>query len=347
MQPQPASEKIPYLTLAQVLSAVAVVFLHVNGCFWTFSTESWWESANVIECVCFFAVPMFFMITGVTLIDYPARYDLKTYFRKRARKALLPFVVWSLIGLAYQCWRGAVSSDQITLPYVLRGLVQADIIPIYWFFPPLFSIYLSMPIFAAVPREKRKSVFGYLLAAAICVNVAIPFFITILHIPVNWPLTVGAASGYLILVLGGVWLQENPPGRKLRLCLYLLGLAGLAAHILGTWRLSMAAGEIVRTYKGYANLPNLMYTFALFVFLGRVGARVMASRCGALVRAVGKYTLPIYLLHWFILDTFERDLHVPVTALWYRLAAPFVIVMIAMAITWLLRKIPGVRAIVP
>ena len=347
MRASSASDKIPYLTFAQVVAAVSVVFLHTNGCFWSFSAERWWVTANIIESVFNFAVPLFFMITGVTLINYPERYDLSAYFKKRLKKTVLPFLVWSLIGLAYQWYRGVIAADQITLPFVVRGILHSEIITIYWFFPVLFSVYLSMPLFAAVPKEKRRGIFGFLLAAALVCNALLPLLIQVFHLDLSWPVTVGAASGYLMYVLAGVLLHENPPGAKARAVIYLLGLTGLAAQIIGTHRLSMAAGEIVRTYKGYVNLPVLLYSFAVFVLFSRIGPRVMASPVGGLVRLVGKYTFPIYLIHWYVMDTIVRTFHVPTTSIWYRLGAPFVIVPVVMLITWLLRKLPGVRAIVP
>lgn len=57
-----------YLTLLNVLSAFSVVFLHTNGCFLHFSTERYWFTANIIESIFYFAVPVFFMISGATLI---------------------------------------------------------------------------------------------------------------------------------------------------------------------------------------------------------------------------------------------------------------------------------------
>ena len=58
-----------YLTLLSVLSAVAVVYLHTNTCFWDFRNEPYWFSANIIESVFYFAVPIFFMISGATLFE--------------------------------------------------------------------------------------------------------------------------------------------------------------------------------------------------------------------------------------------------------------------------------------
>lgn len=64
------SSNLFYITVLNVLSALAVVGMHTNGCFWQFSRERWWFTANIIESVFYFAVPVFFMITGATLLDY-------------------------------------------------------------------------------------------------------------------------------------------------------------------------------------------------------------------------------------------------------------------------------------
>lgn len=63
-------KKKEYLTILSVISAIAVVMLHTNGCFWRFSYERYWFTANIIESVMYFAVPVFFMISGATLLDY-------------------------------------------------------------------------------------------------------------------------------------------------------------------------------------------------------------------------------------------------------------------------------------
>ena len=86
------SSNLFYITVLNVLSALAVVGLHTNGCFWEFSKERWWFTANIIESVLYFAVPVFFMITGATLLDYTKRCDTKTFFTRRLKKTVIPFV---------------------------------------------------------------------------------------------------------------------------------------------------------------------------------------------------------------------------------------------------------------
>lgn len=74
------TKNIDYISLLSVISAFAVVSLHTNGCFWEFSTKRYWFTANILECLWYFAVPVFFMISGSTLIDFRKRYNLRTYF---------------------------------------------------------------------------------------------------------------------------------------------------------------------------------------------------------------------------------------------------------------------------
>lgn len=64
------TRKKNYITFLSIVSAIAVVILHTNGCFWIFSNNRYWYTANIIECIFYFAVPVFFMITGITLMNY-------------------------------------------------------------------------------------------------------------------------------------------------------------------------------------------------------------------------------------------------------------------------------------
>lgn len=340
-------KQIAYISSLQVLSCYAVVFLHSNGCFWQFSTGRYWFTANIIESIFYFAVPVFFMITGITLVNYPERYTLSEYLKKRAKKTLLPFIAWSLIGLFYLAAWKKVSLSELTILDVIRKMMNTSIISIYWFFPPLFCIYLSIPLFAAVPKTLRKKVFSYLFAAGLTFNCAVPFVNELLHLNLLMNVSVTIATNYLLFVIGGVLFHENPPGKKTSLAIYSLGVLGLIAHIAGTYILSIDAGMIVKTYKGYQNLPCVLYSFAVLTFFMNNEQLFMKGFSGTLINMIKGYTLPIYLMHWYLLDLMKNMFHIPATSILYRLGAPFVVVPVCIFLTWTLRKIPLVRYIVP
>ena len=114
-----------YITVLNVFAALAVVFLHTNKCFWRFSTERYWATANIIECLFFFAVPIFFMISGATLIDYRERYDTKTFFKKRFLKTLIPYVCFVVIGAAFGIITGNININKNIFVFAINAVQTA------------------------------------------------------------------------------------------------------------------------------------------------------------------------------------------------------------------------------
>ncbi len=232
------------LIFIQVVCAIAVVTLHTNGCFWQFSaTERYWVTANIIESICYFAVPVFFMITGITLLDYQDRYSTGEYFRKRIEKTIIPYIAWSLIGVVFLVQTDKRALHDVSIKWVLNGLLSTGgIISLYWFFKPLFCVYLAIPLFAALDKEKKRITIAYLLWAGILINVTVPFFNSILHLGLAWTYQISVVLEYLVYVLGGWYLYHYPPEKKQKVFLLFLGLLGLIAHIVGTYSLSVQAG---------------------------------------------------------------------------------------------------------
>ena len=340
--------QVGYITFISVISAVSVLILHTNGCFWAFSsTARYWRSANIVECVFYFAVPLFYMISGITLMDFYDRTTLKGYFFKRFLKAGLPFLAWSLIGLAEKICIHSIAVEDVDLKFIYQGITGTSIVDIYWFFTPLFVVYLCMPLYAAVDKSKRKTVFTYVVIAGFVLNILVPFLKSVFSIHLNTPYNVPVASGALIwLPLG--WLLHNCEIKKWHKGLiYALAVLGLSMHIWGTYVLSMEAGKIVSTYKGYQNVPCVLYSVGVFVLLKDIGTRVMHGKIAKLLRRMGRYTFPVYMMQFVLLDAVRFLPFINTKSLLYRLGAPFVMIPIIMAITWCMRKIPVIKKIVP
>ena len=63
-----------------------LVILHTNNKFWHFNYniyKQYWISANAIESIFYFAVPVFILCIGATLLDFNEKYGLKEYYYKR------------------------------------------------------------------------------------------------------------------------------------------------------------------------------------------------------------------------------------------------------------------------
>lgn len=338
--------RIAYLSLLAIISAVSVVTLHANGCFWNFSQSRYWITANVIECVFYFAVPVFFMISGAALLDFPERYGLKTYFKKRITKTVIPFFVWSLIALGFRVFfLKDLVLEKITVTTLWNLIVTTKIIGIYWFFIPLFCIYLCVPLFVVIPQEKKKEIFIYITCCGLILNTVIPFVLRVFHSQKAFPFHVDVVSGYLLYILLGYLITHVDFSRRVRYFVYACGFAGLLAHILGTYILSWEAGKIIDTFKGYNNLPCVFYSLAVFLLVKECAEKM--PRCiERLVNFLDKYTFSIYILHWFVMQSLVHIFHLNTYSIFYRLGGPIPIIAICMGITVLFWKIGG-RRILP
>lgn len=336
------------LTFIQVICAFAVITLHTNGQFWTFSaTERYWVTANIIESVFYFAVPIFFMITGITLINYQDRYSTAEYYKKRIVKTFFPYIAWSFIGLAYS-YKINGQTEVLDFKYVINGLLSGKIINVYWFFPVLFCIYLSFPLFAAVDKTKRKFTFQYLCIVGFLVNILVPFIINVTGIDLIWPYSVGVVSGCLIWSVAGVLMYFYPPRKTIKWMIICLGGVGLLMHIIGTYKLSMNAGSIVSTYKGYSNLPCFFYSLGIFIILSDIGKKIMKVEIlQKVINFLGEYTFAFYLMHWYVMDMLRNMFHIDTRTIVWRLCAPILIGCIVIIITSILRRIPVIKKIVP
>lgn len=347
-----------------VIAAISVVILHANVSFWLDGSKPYWAVANVIESVFYFAVPVFFMLSGATLIDYRDRYSTKEFFRKRFKKAVIPFLAWSVVGLlwAYRkvLWAMLVGEANKGLDWtflsVTDGIVNTKFRDIYWFFIPLFCIYLVIPLFASVKKERRVKVFTYIIGIALVINFAVPFGLSLLKhyakIDFGWTYNIYVGFEYLYYVLVGYVIHKREIRLKYRLIIYAVALAGLAAHILGTYFETTAAsnGYVNTLYKGYYNLPCVLYSTGIFLLVKQLAGRIKSPKVIKVFSYLQGYTFPIYLIHRYFLDVFEENLklvHIERASLLYVVSATVLALILSILTTMLLRKIPILRNIVP
>ena len=151
-----ASKRVQYFDMLNVAACISVVALHCNQMVHTWQPGGNWLFALAIEVLFYWAVPIFFMLTGATLMEYRSRYDTKTFLRKRFERTVIPFVAWSLI--LYLFVSVPLEGTYLGPRSFVNMLLNCQIEQVYWFFFPLFSIYLSMPLRSHdLPRTKTRS----------------------------------------------------------------------------------------------------------------------------------------------------------------------------------------------
>ena len=157
-------------------------------------------------------------------------------------------------------------------------------------------------------------------------------------------------ADYLIYPLIGYVLHKQELTFKQRMVIYAIAAAGFLAFILGTYIRTRATGKLDGLYRGYYNLPCLLYATGMFLLLKNVSSRIKSEKVNRFFAWLQGYTFPIYLIHRYLLDVFEENLHfihIEKASLIYVFGGTILAVTLSVLITMLLRKLPVLRHVVP
>ncbi|WP_444240364.1 acyltransferase [Eshraghiella crossota] len=345
---------ILYFDLLNIFACFAVVALHVNGAVHTFAKTRNWVSCMFIEALFYFAVPVFFMLTGATLMNYRKRYDTGAFFKKRIFKTFVPFMIWSIIGI---CWsifytKGMKISDINTPAKFISAVINCKGMGIYWFFPALFSVYLTIPLFSLVDEDKRigkKGIFTYLILVYIVLNVLLPFVCRLTGIQWNSALNAVSCGGYVVWFLIGYLLANTDINKKFRILIYILGLIGFFMYFYLTVQNSFKTGRFDKTYAGYMNIPAIFMGTAVFVFFkyGKWNFIDKHEKAVRFVRNLSSASFGVYLIHYYLKDFSIRHFGIDPRSTLYRIVGTFIIYGLSVIIVRVIQKIPVIRKMVP
>ena len=333
-----------YIDFLAIVSAFAVVMLHANGIFWSHPAGRLWITSNCIEAMFYFAVPIFFMISGATLMDYREKYSTREYFVRRAIRAGIPFLAWktgcvlAMGGLPY----GHFFSRETAFIF-LNEFFNSSVISVYWFFLPLFVIYLSIPFLASV-REKRTN-FGYVIAWSVLVMAA-QLLVEFLKwksglgssLDLNFGKLSSVVSAYpLLYPLLGYWLATYEIPRKYRIAIYLFGIAGFLMLFAGTMYVTRPDGPISGMFKGYGNLPAVLQAAAVFLFVRNIDFGKFPRAALRLCEFVKPYTFFVFLSHFYFVLYVQQYPNVFPT-IYFRTFGSLGIFTVCILLGWLIGK---------
>lgn len=95
-------KRIIYYDMLNIAAAFGVVCMHCNGIVHSYSNTSVWKQSLIVEVLAYWAVPIFFMLSGATLLKYQERYDTRIFIKKRIRKNRS-----SVYNMEYNCVYGS------------------------------------------------------------------------------------------------------------------------------------------------------------------------------------------------------------------------------------------------
>lgn len=340
-------KRIEYIDFMNIIACFSVVYLHCSGNVFAFGTvdSRLWFLSMFIQTVAHFAVPVFFMITGTTLLEYRKRYDTKTFLKKRFFKTGVPFLFWSYIYLLLPC-----VLDGADIPGVhtyLNAVLTNNANNIFWFFYYIFAIYMCIPAFSLIVGKEHFKIVEYICLLAFFSSAVYPV-VNRFVAPVTDLILPPFLTGYVGYIFLGWLIYHEEYSRKIRMGIYACGISGAILMFWGTWVLSKQAGEIDTFFMEYNSIACYPMSAAVMLF----GKHIPWDKVYKIipmiwVKKIASAGLGIYVVHMILIILFERISVLNAHPAYFTVFMPVVIYGISLGIVLTLKKIPGVRRLIP
>lgn len=337
------SNHILYFDVLTILASFAVVAMHVNSAYWSYRDAPSWILNLIIEKTCVWAVPVFFMLTGATLIDYRNRHSTSEYVKRRVQRTVVPFLIWSFVGLFFSLFYTKSTPLGLSINSYVNLIINTSIpeVSVYWFFIPLFAIYLCIPVLSLIPEDKRTKGFIWLVVYTLVMD-ALSQILPIVGLSVNSNLCNPMCEGWLIFPLLGYLVAKTDFSLRRRIIIYCSAFCGWLLMFLGTWIKSAQSHTLVHAFSSGTGLPSATLAIGVFVFI-RYFCEKHADMCAHLrdkMILLSSTTFGLYLIHRYVLTVIIRQTHIEVTSWWWPVAGIPIIYIVTILIVLLFQKIP-------
>lgn len=334
-----------YISILNVLACIGVVILHTFETGYTSDANFVFEV--LIRAIAYCAVPVFFMITGATLIDYRERYDTKTFFKKRLLKVIIPLIIWSIIYFIINFFKGKFSINDLSFKFVFEYFFLVKTNPIFWFFVVIIGIYLAIPVISLIPQESRRKAFLYIIIITFVFNQFLTDLLYHLNLNYNYdlkfPLTY---SGWISFIFIGYYIDKYEIVKKHRVIIYVLGIIGFLTMVVPTIFISYHKNESCSWFDEYYDAPCVLYSASVFLFFkSKINNNQIVTKIMPFFNFVAPTTLGIYVLHIAIRD-FLRYFYT-YSYFGMNLVLTLSILTICFIVVKIVQKIPGLRRIFP
>ncbi|WP_180326749.1 acyltransferase [Raoultibacter phocaeensis] len=335
-----------YFDLLTIVSCFAVVCLHCNALVHSFEPTPSWDAALVVEVVAYFAVPVFFMLTGANNMRYREKYGTGEFLKRRLKKLVIPFVIWSLLIYLLQHVVVAQPIDA-TIGGFLTSFMAGTIEPIYWFFFAIISLTLAMPVLSLL-ADHRKALW-YLVGVSFALMSVAPLLFKAVDLPWNSSLNLPVAGGYVMYAVLGYLVATGDVPKKYRIAVYVAAVACLVFRYAFTYVGSYELGATDRTLFTYTAFTAVLPALAVFLlFKQHDWSSPFFSKHARAITAISGCSFGIYLIHKIILDyLIVGYLDIGYDRILLRIVCPFVLYLGTLGIVYLIKKIPVIRGIVP
>ena len=295
-----SKEHLSQIDLIRLLSALAIITIHCTDPLVKLLGKidtSVWTPFMILNELFRFGTPLFVMISGYLLLQSDSLNHLKTFYRRRLNRLLLPFIVWNIFYYLLDKLSGARALD---LGEFFSRFYDGGTYYHLYFLQLILGLYLVTPILKKTITQPYFTVLvPLLLILSNLYLMATTWF--------GWPQLNQLPTWFILYIgyyLAGVWLSQRSWTGKWWL-LFLIPLC-LALAIYGDHRFILIFGlNDQGTFLSHRlSLLTALPALIIFYFLLRLPAAILSFIKTLPLLSLANLSMGVYLIHPVLIDIF-------------------------------------------
>ena len=336
--------KYIWISKLRIVATLAVIWLHTNGTIWgnqnlfelTYGQKRFFA---VNYYLMWWAVPVFFMLTGCLLLNKEKSITAHECLIKYVRRILIALTIfgafYSLIILVSEGERG-----WWIIPKTIKGVMTGNTFSHLWYCYELIGIYLILPILKCFVDNAKEQTYRYCMIVIFLFDFIVPFIGTATGVGMNFYIPL---SYSLFYVLCGYWLTKVRNSQK-----RILVVVGIAMA------LAITAVAYIRPiennpYIGYNSPIVAIMAISIFGLFNNIQGldENYALKPSDTLWKMDRLCFGVYLIHPLFIQGFYRILgFTPISFRIYQIGTIviwLIVCVASFATSWVLNKIPLMR----
>lgn len=353
----PGGNRVVFADILRVLAIFAVIVIHVSGSFSisSFSTtnlSNWWIE-NIFNSFSRWSVPIFFMVSGMLLLNPLKPETMSIFFKKRFNKVIIPFLVW---GIVYEIIKPRYTGVDFSLKGMLVDFLSGSIYWHFWFFYAIIMVYILTPIIKSFTSQATKGLLIYTLSIWFAMTSILPIAEFLFKINLNSSTDIsfiGSCVGYFVL---GHFLHKYDLENRVKKTIYFLGVVSFISIPILTFYLTRKNGGNLNSYfYEYFSVTVVLMSVAIFLLSKSIDWVKLFGGTNSYVfrffKNISDCSFGMFLIHFIVLNELARS-NISVFQ-WHTnsiIRVPLLsvsIFLISFIIIYLLKKLPLIKKIVP
>ena len=305
-----SKKHLEYIDFIRVIASLMVVAQHVVGNYLNngYADFSTYEKLILISiwAISQPAVPLFVMITGVTMLN--RNIPIKTLYNKYIKKLAISFIVFLIVYLIYKVHMD-YTNNWITADYI-KNLPANLMQTAYhlWFYPMIIGLYMIVPLLSKVVEDGGilkyiiKLVFVFLIVST-TIDALSLFNIIDLHIFVSeirnfFPILI-------VFCIFGYYIENNTFKITQKQKIWWI-VASLLLFLFYMYILmyNSRSSSMFSAYSFRNTIYSLTICYTMFFMSKLYYTDAINKKIKALVSSISKHTLGIYLVHLLFVNYF-------------------------------------------